>query len=238
MKLTNHIQLESSIIATTLFVTGVILSIGALFEYQRDSSVITIPQICMTVGLTFFLGLIAIHFTARSIKQTVVYLERQRKETEQVDEKVDTENQLDVAPVERALTQNENRNTLLINELSRQLEAGQAALYVREGESLVIKAGYAITNDQMTKYSCTIGEGLVGRVAATAQSLYVDNLPERYITIYSGLGSASPRFLVIVPLVDENEAKGVLELALFKPVTRGTMQQLEEIGKMWARVGL
>ncbi len=238
MKLATHIKLEAQIISTSLFVCGIIISAGAMFEYQNNPEGITMLQICMTVGLTFFLGLISIHCTARSIRQTVVYLERKKSEKEQEKTIEKDEEQLTMESLHDILTQGSNISHSLVHEIARQLEAGQAALYTATDSLLEVTAGYALDSEEAKKYSCSFGEGLVGRTAATGQSLYIDQLPERYITIYSGLGSASPTFLALIPLVHEQQTIGVLELALFKPVTHATMLQLENIGKAWAKAGL
>lgn len=234
MKLLTHIKLESSIVSTTLFVIGAIISAGALYEYQNSPERITMLQICMTVGLTLFMGLIAIHFTARSIRQTVVYLERKKEQEVQRESERESASELDI----EKLAGVQNDPQAFIVEISRQLEAGQAALYVAADTVVNLKYSYALSHDHAGTYSCNVGEGLVGRVASSGSSLYIDKVPEGYITIFSGLGSASPRFLVLVPLVSDGETKGVLELALFKPLTENTIRQLESIGRSWAKADL
>ncbi len=238
MKLSTLIKLESPIVSTALFIAGIVISTGALFEYYNDSAKITIPQIALTMSLTFLAGLISIHITARSIKQTVVYLERKRTEEQHKQSASDAQGQLALDPITKFLETGTNRSRLLINELARQLEAGQVALYVAHENNLEVTEGYGLTSDSAMKYACQFGEGLIGRVASAGQSLCIDDLPERYITVHSGLGSASPRFLVIIPLMQGQETKGVLELALFKAVTHETIKQLETIGKAWADAGL
>ncbi len=238
MKLTTLLKLEFPLVSTALFVAGIVISTGALFEYYGDPGKITIPQVGMTVGLTFLLGLISIHLTAKSIKQAVVYLERKKVAQQEEESVVATNEQLEPEPLMQILEQESNRSRRVINELARQLEAGQAALYIASENNLEVSEGYALSNDDVKRYACHLGEGLVGRVASAGQSLYIDNLPERYITVHSGLGSASPTFLAIIPLVADHETKGVLELALFKPLTQATILQLENIGKAWAKAGL
>ncbi len=234
MKLINHMKLESSIISTTLFLTGMILSAGALYEYQNNPAGITIPQIGMTIGLTFFLGLISIHFAARSIKQTVVYLERKKEERKATEATTETQSQLNMHRIQEIVNKGQDMSRLLLNEISQQLEVGQAALYVAKDTTLELKFGYALSPDRTEHYSCNLGEGLIGRVARAGSSLYVDNIPEGYIRIYSSLGSASPTYLAIIPALHENEVKAVLELALFKPLAPATLQHLEEISQVLA----
>src|SRR5262249_40685536 len=58
-----------------------------------------------------------------------------------------------------------------------------------------------------------VGEGLVGQCAMDKQKILLDNLPPEYIRISSGLGSAAPRSVLVLPLIFEGQVRGVLELA-------------------------
>ncbi len=57
-----------------------------------------------------------------------------------------------------------------------------------------------------------IGEGLVGQAALEKETVIFSDIPEDYIWIESSLGNTPPRFLTVVPLVYEEEVKGVIEL--------------------------
>ncbi len=60
------------------------------------------------------------------------------------------------------------------------------------------------------------GDGLAGQVAESKSPMILYDIPEHYFDIASGLGSAKPRFLILVPVLFENECKGVIELAAFR----------------------
>lgn len=57
------------------------------------------------------------------------------------------------------------------------------------------------------------GEGLVGTCYIEQKRIYINNLPEGYMDIASGTGETEPRSLLIVPLVVNEQALGVIELA-------------------------
>ena len=65
-------------------------------------------------------------------------------------------------------------------------------------------------------------------------SMVLHDIPEQYFTVESGLGSSKPRFLLITPLIFENECYGVIELSAFKKpddLTDKIMQRLSaELG--------
>jgi len=111
-------------------------------------------------------------------------------------------------------------------------------LYTAHEATLKFSCGFAVSHDDFMKHEYKFGESLIGRVAKDAQSLYIDKLPEGYIIIFSGLGSSSPAHLAIIPIMHNEEIKGVLEIALFKPISKNTILQLENIGNAWAKAGL
>lgn len=57
------------------------------------------------------------------------------------------------------------------------------------------------------------GEGLIGRAAQQTELLVVEDLPSDYARIRSGLGDASPRVLVLLPLLHAGKLTGLIELA-------------------------
>ena len=113
-----------------------------------------------------------------------------------------------------------------------QLSAGQGAYYEAfEAESIRkvrLSAGYALAVGESSEVVYDFGEGLVGQSAAEARTLYVDDIPEGYIKIVSGLGTASPRYLLIVPVVRGREVKGVVEIASFSAITDDERKYVEQ----------
>ena len=63
---------------------------------------------------------------------------------------------------------------------------------------------------------------------------YVDDVPDGYIKIVSGLGSASPRHLLIVPVKKNNQVLGIIELASFTEVSEDQRKFVEEAAQLLA----
>jgi hypothetical protein len=61
------------------------------------------------------------------------------------------------------------------------------------------------------------GETLPGQVAKDKKILNINNIPENYFTVVSGLGKSSPNNLLIIPVVEKDETIAIIELATFKP---------------------
>jgi len=62
--------------------------------------------------------------------------------------------------------------------------------------------------------------GISGQVAANRQLLNISKLPDKYLTVLSGLGSASPSHLIIFPILYKNKSIGVIEIATFKIINK------------------
>jgi methyl-accepting chemotaxis protein len=120
--------------------------------------------------------------------------------------------------------------------LCRQLEAGQGALYelVRDDQKrfLELRTGYALSIGESALIRFEFGEGLVGQVAATGQTLYVDDVPEGYITILSGLGSSSPRYVLLAPVKSGDQVTGVIEIASFTKTSEDQRRFIQEAANL------
>jgi methyl-accepting chemotaxis protein len=92
-------------------------------------------------------------------------------------------------------------------------------------------ACYAYEDRKNIDKEIYIGEGLVGRSIRDHETLYLDKLPENYITIRSGLGQSNPDTLIIVPLVTGDEVYGAIEIASlgdFQKIEREFLENLSE----------
>jgi hypothetical protein len=116
--------------------------------------------------------------------------------------------------------------------LARELQAGAGAFYrvhhLNGTPAAVLEAGYAIPVSEKKRIAYEAGDGLIGQILISGQSLYLDEIPDGYIKIHSGLGSASPRYIFISPVRCGDEICGVIEMASFTPYTPQQRKQIEE----------
>lgn len=104
---------------------------------------------------------------------------------------------------------------LLIN-LAKEFEIVEGLLYIKtKGSVYTISGLYAYFSDEKPK-DFKEGEGLNGQVIKNRTLLNVKNVPEGYVKVLSGLGQGSPKHMLIVPIIFEEDAVGLLELASFK----------------------
>ena len=122
---------------------------------------------------------------------------------------------------------------LILSELAPVVSAQHGAFYLLESEDhprLTLLASYAQARPQAAP-EFAVGEGLVGQCAVEKQKIVLDNVPPDYVRISSGLGSAPPLNLIVLPVIFETHVRGVIELASFdrfNPTHHAFLDQLME----------
>jgi CheY-like chemotaxis protein/signal transduction histidine kinase len=116
--------------------------------------------------------------------------------------------------------------------LARAVEAPAAALYIAGPDrSLELAGQYAVDGAEgAPERRFEPGAGLVGQAALEDEMMVVADPPASYLRVRSGLGEASPRALVLLPLSHGGRVTGVLELALFNDLSEAGRELLS-----WAR---
>ncbi|MBD2843715.1 response regulator [Paenibacillus sp. IB182496] len=110
--------------------------------------------------------------------------------------------------------------------------AHYGVLYVREGfgEQQFLKAqgAFAFEDESIFEKLYVFGQGLVGECAQDGKIIQTDQLPEDYVKVRTGLGSTPPRHLVLIPVHDQQQVLGVIELASLRPFTELEQRLLAE----------
>ena len=124
---------------------------------------------------------------------------------------------------------------LIMNEVSPLVDAQVGAFFLAAADRrFVMVGGYATAvGDPPAAFSA--GEGLVGQAAASRRVLHVRDVPDGYLTIRSGIGSATPRAVVVLPVLFEGECLGVIELG---SVTPFPLLHLTFLGRLVATIGV
>jgi len=109
-----------------------------------------------------------------------------------------------------------------INKITSMIDANYGVFYVKQGTGEArfhSIASYAFNGQNNGQFSFGYGEGIVGQAALEKRTIYLTDLPKDYIKITSGVGSASPANLMMIPVEYEGEVIVVIELAKFKEFT-------------------
>ena len=102
--------------------------------------------------------------------------------------------------------------------VARYLDAAVAALYVREDNGNLRRvAAYGFSaSSEGTAQAFYSAEGLVGQAALENRVLQLDDLPDDYLKVTSGLGRGAPRHVLVVPVHNDGLVNGVVELGFLR----------------------
>lgn len=122
----------------------------------------------------------------------------------------------------------------ILTNLVHYLKASQGGLFIKNQHEdaepfLEMIACYAYDRKKFLKKQIMIGEGLVGQIFLEGKTLQMDKIPPNYLSINSGLGASSPHYLLLVPLKQQDEVLGVMELASFQVFEPYQVEFLERI---------
>ncbi len=120
----------------------------------------------------------------------------------------------------------------IISYIATYLNTQIGALYRTDEDKddlLRLIGSYAYTKQKNLSDEYRFGQGLTGQAALEKKSILINNVPDSYIKIHSGLGEASPRNIMIVPILYEGKVKGVIELGSFYEITDLQLDFLREV---------
>ncbi|MFC8140894.1 HAMP domain-containing protein [Streptomyces paradoxus] len=113
---------------------------------------------------------------------------------------------------------------LIMDELVPLVSAQYGAFYLAEdgddGPELRLVGSYGYPEESSRPSRIAFGRTLVGQAARSRRTIMVEELPDGYVTISSGLGQVVPTALVLLPIVVEGQVLGVIELASVTPFTQ------------------
>ncbi len=118
----------------------------------------------------------------------------------------------------------------IITYLAKYLNSFVGAFYVSVSEnSLRLSGSYAYYDTDDQPKEIVFGEGLIGQAAKDKKLIVLSEIPDNYISIKSSLGQTKPYSLVLLPLLFEDEVRGVLELGAFHEFNDFHLGFLEQV---------
>jgi len=121
---------------------------------------------------------------------------------------------------------------MLLSELAPLVNAQQGVIYQMETEesaSMTLLSAFADDGENGQLRRVRLGEGLVGQVAAEKRRMLISDLPEKTISIRSGLFESVPRNVIVLPVLFEDRVKAVIELASLNAFTASHLAFLEQL---------
>ncbi|MBO7568490.1 MAG: PAS domain S-box protein [Bacteroidales bacterium] len=163
--------------------------------------------------------------------------EEKKRQSEDIQRNWTTEGQALFAEILRHHPENvtELADDIMVN-LVKYIKANQGGIFFYQDQDpndvyLELLSAYAYNRKKFIKKKIHLGEGLVGSCAVEKYTIYLTDIPDDYIEIESGIGSANPKSLLIVPLKIENDILGVIELASFNEMKPFEIELVEKIAE-------
>lgn len=134
---------------------------------------------------------------------------------------------------------NENLEELayqVISNMVKHLDANQGGFFIinendKENVFIELLSSFAYNRRKKINKQMKLNEGLVGICIAENETTYLNNIPNEYITVTSGLGNANPKNLLIVPLEINKIIFGAIEIASFKKFESYQIEFVEKVSE-------
>lgn len=124
----------------------------------------------------------------------------------------------------------------IIAGLVQYTQSNQGAIYILNDDDannkfLELISLFAFDIKKHEQRKIKLGEGILGQTFLEKETTYINDLPESYIRITSGLGDAPPRSVLMVPLKVDTMVYGILELASFHDFQKHEISFVEKLGE-------
>ncbi|HUP91490.1 MAG TPA: response regulator [Solimonas sp.] len=120
---------------------------------------------------------------------------------------------------------------ILVNELAPLMQAGLALFFAwrEELQRLELIGSYGFGDTTRLAPRFALGEGLVGQAAKERRAIVLGGVPDEYARIHSGMGSAAPRALAVLPLTIQDLLLGVIEIGALSRFSDAQQRLLDEL---------
>jgi len=122
---------------------------------------------------------------------------------------------------------------MLLSELAPLVNAQHGVMYQMSASNgaprLAMLGSYARGEEHESIEEFRLGEGLVGQCAVEKRRVLLNEVPDNYIHISSGLGKTKPSSIIVLPVLFEGETKAVIELASLAQFTQTHLTFLTQL---------
>ena len=249
-----------SLLTLVLFILGIFISGYSLFtlptalvnspvlddaDLQFVSPVLT--DLNIKILLTLFTGVASVIFAVllekKSNRENIVYIQSGKETKSEIIrknigiEEEEDKKEIDISDFEPIIEQGldeTDKISKLLSKLCMNISASQGAFYKPVTDNGIRKiqltAAFAFSIPESETISFEFGEGLAGQVAKEEKKVVIDEVPEGYIKVFSGLGESSPRHIFIVPIkVGGGELFGVVEISSFSQIKEYEQDMVESV---------
>jgi PAS domain S-box-containing protein len=133
----------------------------------------------------------------------------------------------------------EKLSDIFVKEIVKYLNAVQGGIFLiknqdEENATLKLVSAFAYNRKKYLDSEIMLGEGLVGTCAIEKKTIIMTDIPEKYISITSGLGDAPPGNIILIPIIQEDTALGVIEIASLNKFLKHEIEFSEQVASSLA----
>jgi PAS domain S-box-containing protein len=169
---------------------------------------------------------------------TLVSMKNKLKQTSEDDRKRNwaTTGEAQIGEILRANTSSSSElYDNIIKFLVKYTKSNQGGLFIynddADAQHLELVACYAFERKKFLTKKIDPGDGLVGQCFLEGERMYLQEVPEEYISITSGLGGSNPNAVLLVPMKVNDKTYGVIELASFYTYEEYQIQLIEKLAE-------
>ncbi len=124
----------------------------------------------------------------------------------------------------------------IISQMVDYINAVQGGIFVYNDSNpkkpmIEMVASIAYQRRKFIEKNISPGDGLIGACFLEKKKIYITKIPEEYTEITSGLGTANPNALLILPLMIEDTVIGIIELMSFREFQDYEIEFAEKVSK-------
>lgn len=190
-------------------------------EAAQNSHYITLSTIVTFIVLNIILICLAYWTTIRNLKIQEAETEKQKRQTwlqTQVG-KIAMQMSADVSPSEMA--------SQALSFFSSVLGVPSASVFLAQGSELKLCASFG-ADPQRIQSQFDLNTSIMGEALKSRDLVEVNSVPKDYLTITSSLGHTAAPSLVFIPLYFHGNALGVIELALYSPLSNDQKELIRQ----------
>ncbi len=229
-----HLNSGKDLVLMTVGLNKIIANLKNAVKFSKDLSAGNFSSTYSPAGEKDSLG-----NTLLSLKENLIKSqeEESRRKQEEIQRQKTNEGLTMFAEILRQHSENiQHLADTVISSLVNFMNANQGALFFLNDENpenvfYELIGAYAYNRKKYISKEIKPGEGLVGAVALEKYTVYMTEVPEDYIDIESGTGTANPRSVLIVPLKIEDQVLGIIELASFNKFKKEEIATVEKIAE-------
>ncbi|WMJ71845.1 response regulator [Cytophagaceae bacterium ABcell3] len=117
----------------------------------------------------------------------------------------------------------------LLSHFCSYLDLQIGAMYVKDDyDKLRLSASYGFNLEEANSNVFDLGEGIVGQAAYDKEVKYLEQVPDGYWKVKSGVLNGYPQVVVVYPLIFEGQVMGVIELASMNEIQELQLKYIDQ----------